>query len=539
MKKYIIVATAFAITSVVVAQKTKVQTAYSYNEAFERNEKCSELASGIEAINAAIEHEQTKDWAKTWYYRGNLYFNLLASNNQECKAIDAGALEKCADSYLKTLVLNFEDLELKKLDLQKEDGSDMMKFFGALQNNSRVDDEMYTADIMGRKLPGLASLFANEGVGNFTKKDYKAAQASFGKSMLLNQLGGKMDTTILYNTALASEYAGDNDAAKQLYDALIMLKYNVDGNGADLYRSMSKMYKKEGNKEKAMEYIKKGRAAYPNNNNLIVEELEDYLQSEKYEEALQNLNIAIVNDQKNEVLYFARGTVYENLNASTIKIGMTEKEIITILGESKDKSLPITTKYGTRIVWKYPNHNIFFDNGKVDIIEGAQDLAIADYKKALELKPSYYDAAFNLGAFYFNAGADKINESNKLALSETKKYEELKAGAKKDFEDAVPYVKKAHNLKPEDIDTGNMLIKLYTHTSQYDEAKVVKYKIEVGSLAPIGTKDETVRSIYGEPDKINRTTNENGVSEQWIYSRYKTYLYFKENKLSSIQESVE
>lgn len=422
MKKYIIVATAFAITSVVIAQKTKVQTAYSYNEAFERNEKCSELASGIEAINSAIEHEQTKDWAKTWYYRGNLYFNLLASNNQECKAIDAGALEKCADSYLKTLVLNFEDLELKKLDLQKEDGSDMMKFFGALQNNSRVDDEMYTADIMGRKLPGLASLYANEGVGNFTKKDYKAAQASFGKSMLLNQLGGKMDTTILYNTALASEYAGDNDAAKQLYDALIMLKYNVDGNGADLYRSMSKMYKKEGNKEKAMEYIKKGRAAYPNNNNLIVEELEDYLQSEKYAEALQNLNIAIGNDQKNEVLYFARGTVYENLKES--------------------------------------------------------DKAIADYKKALELKPAYYDAAFNIGAFYFNAGADKINESNKLALNETKKYEELKAGAKKDFEDAVPYVEIAHNTKPEDVDTGNMLIKLYTHTGQYDKAKEIKAKYQ-------------------------------------------------------------
>jgi len=422
-KKYILVVTAFVLTSAVEAQKTKVQSAYSYNEAFQRNGKCSELANGVEAINSAIEHEQTKEWAKTWYYRGNIYFNLLASNDQECKKIDANALEKCADSYLKTLVLNFVDPELKKLDLQKEDGSDMMKFFGALQNKTtKVDDEMYTAEIRGRKLPGLAGEYANEGIRKFTKKEYKAAQENFSKSLLLNQLGGKMDTVIMYNTALASEYAGDNEAAKQLYDALIMLKYNVDGNGADLYRSMSKIYKKEGNKEKAMEYIKKGRAAYPNNNNLIVEELEDYLQSEKYDEALQNLNIAIGNDEKNEVLYFARGTVYENLKES--------------------------------------------------------DKAILDYKKALELKPAYYDAAFNLGAFYFNAGADKINESNKLALSETKKYDELKAGAKKDFEDAVPFVETAHNLKPEDVDTGNMLIKLYTHTGQYDKAKEIKAKYQ-------------------------------------------------------------
>jgi tetratricopeptide (TPR) repeat protein len=422
MKKFILIILAITTTSVGFAQKNKVVSAYNYNKAFERSRKCNELNNGLEAINIAIEHDQTKGWAKTWYYRGNLYFNILASKDQACKSLDAAALEKCTDSYLKTLVLNFDDPELKKLDLQKEDGSDILKFFGAIQNKSKVDDEMYTADIMGRKFPGLAGEYANKGIQDFGKKDYKAAQESFGKSMLLSQFSGKVDTMVMYNTALASEYAEDFDAAKQLYDALIMYKYNVDGNGPDLYRSMSRIYKNEGNKEKAIEYIKKGRKAYPDNNNLIVEELEDYLQSGKHQEALANLNTAITNDEKNEVLYFARGTVYENL-----------KEI---------------------------------------------DKAVLDYKKALELKPDYYDAAFNLGAFYFNSGADKINESNKLPLNETKKYEALKSAAKVDFEAAVPYVEMAHKIKPGDADTGNMLIKLYTHTGQYDKAKEIKAKFQ-------------------------------------------------------------
>ena len=422
MKKYILILAAIVTTSVVYSQKNKVVSAYNYNKAFSRSGKCKELVSGIEAIDLAIQHDQTKSWAKTWYYRGNLYYNIIASNDQECKVIDADALEKCADSYLKALVLNFDDPELKKLDLEKEDGSDMMKFFTALQSNPKVDDEMYTADIMGRKLPGLAGEYANEGITKFTAKDYKGAQESFGKSMLLSQMGGKMDTMVMYNTALASEYAEDFDAAKQLYDGLIMLKYNVDGNGPDLYRSMAKIYKKEGNKEKAAEYISKGRKAYPDNNNLLVEELEGFLASGNHEEALTNLNAAIVNDEKNHVLYFARGTVYESLKQ--------------------------------------------------------EDNAVTDYKKALELKPDYYDAAFNLGAYYFNMGADKINESNKLPLSASKKYEALKVEAKKYFETAVPFVETANKLNPGDAGTGTMLIKLYTHTGQYDKAKEIKAKFK-------------------------------------------------------------
>lgn len=422
MKKYILIITAIATTSAVFGQRAKVVSAYNYDKAFARSGKCSGLKDGLEAINLAIEHEQTKAEAKTWYYRGNLYYSIIASKDEACKVLSDDALSNCTDSYLKALVLNFQDPELKKLDLQKEDGSDLMKFFTALQNNSRVDDEVYTHDIMTKKFPGLAGEYANRGIQNFTKKDYKGAQESFGKSMLLSQFSGKMDTMILYNTALASEYAEDYDAAKQLYDALIALNYNIEGNGPDLYRSMSRIYKKEGNKEKAMEYIKKGRIAYPENNNLIVEELEDYLQSGNSEKALENLNVAIANDPANSVLYFARGTVNENLK-------QTEK-------------------------------------------------AIADYKKALEIKPDYFDAAFNLGAYYFNAGADKINDANKLPLNEAKKYDALKLEAKTEFEKAVPFIEKAHALNEADTDTGNMLIKLYTHTGQYDKVKEIKAKYQ-------------------------------------------------------------
>jgi len=422
MKKTVLTITTIVVASLGFAQKAKVVSAYNYNKAFERSLKCSELVDGLAAINEAINDAEAKEWAKTWYYRGNLYFNVLASktSKESCVSLDADALEKCTDSYMKAMVLNFQDAELKKLDLEKDE--DVMKFFMALQNQSKVDDEMYTMDIIGRKIPGLAGEYGNKGIGQFQSKDYKGAQESFGKSMMLSQLSGKMDTMMMYNTALASELAGDNATAKQVYEGLIMLKYNVDGNGPNLYMSLSKIYKKEGDVAKADEIVKKGRKAYPNDYNLIVTELDGYLAAGKHQEALTNLDLAITNNPKNEVLYFARGTVYENLKN--------------------------------------------------------EEKAVADYKKAIEIKPDYYDAHFNLGAYFFNKGAEKINEANALPYNETKKFEAMKLEAKKLFETSIPSIEKANELNPKDVDTANMLIKVYTQTEQYDKAKATKAKYQ-------------------------------------------------------------
>lgn len=422
MKKTVLTITTIVVASLGFAQKAKVVSAFNYNKAFERSLKCSELVDGLAAINDAITDAEAQTWAKTWYYRGNLYFNVLASktSKESCVSLDADALEKCTDSYMKAMVLNFQDAELKKLDLEKDE--DVMKFFMALQSQSKVDDEMYTMDIIGRKIPGLAGEYGNKGIGQFQSKDYKGAQESFGKSMMLSQLSGKMDTMMMYNTALASELAGDNATAKQVYEGLIMLKYNIDGNGPNLYMSLSKIYKKEGDTAKAEEVVKKGRKAYPNDYNLIVTELDGYLAAGKHQEALTNLDLAITNNPNNEVLYFARGTVYENLKN--------------------------------------------------------EEKAVADYKKAIEIKADYYDAHFNLGAYFFNKGAEKINEANALPYNETKKFEAMKLEAKKLFETSIPSIEKANELNPKDVDTANMLIKVYTQTEQYDKAKAIKAKYQ-------------------------------------------------------------
>ena len=48
--------------------------------------------------------------------------------------------------------------------------------------------------------------------------------------------------------------------------------------------------------------------------------------------------------------------------------------------------------------------------------------------------------------------------------------------------------------------------------------------------------DDVLASAWGKPDKINRSTNKYGTSEQWVYrNRVEGYLYFDNDVLTAIQ----
>lgn len=65
-------------------------------------------------------------------------------------------------------------------------------------------------------------------------------------------------------------------------------------------------------------------------------------------------------------------------------------------------------------------------------------------------------------------------------------------------------------------------------------------KAEIGGpldWPEIGMTAERVRQTrWGRPDSINSTTTARGTSEQWVY-KYRGYLYFNNDVLTSIQQS--
>ncbi len=387
--------------------------------------------------------------------RGNIYFAI--SEDKNCKSQDADALNKAFDSYSKALKYNIQDTAYHNLDIENNQ-EDAVKFFQALMNkNTKMDDPAYTADIIGVRFPIMSNRFLNQGVEQYQGKDFEKSYESFGKSVALAQMGGRIDTLGIYYAAISAEKSNKKKEAKELYIVLITLKYfgekeaigaicndgttsNATDNGAcskhggvkewilseygygpKIHAYLSQLYKEEGDKEKANEIIKQGRTQYPNDKGLIIEELDYYLQSGKNQEALTNLNLAIEKDPNNHLLHYAQGTILDKM--------------------------------------------------------GENDKAEASYKKAIELSPEYFDANYNLGAMYFNKGVEWNNKANDLPLNEKKKYQEYSKNAEDQFKNALPYLEKAHQINPADVDVAKPLLKIYQMTNATDKYKALKDKI--------------------------------------------------------------
>ena len=85
-----------------------------------------------------------------------------------------------------------------------------------------------------------------------------------------------------------------------------------------------------------------------------------------------------------------------------------------------------------------------------------------------------------------------------------------------------------------DIDFDELFVKMDENAIKTIEDQ---YQVQINRVEPsIGmTADEVKESTWGEPIKINKTTTEYGVDEQWVYDDYK-YIYLEDGIVTAIQE---
>lgn len=383
--------------------------------------KYNELDKAKEAIDAALVHEKTMNDPKTWWYAGQIYHGIHV--DKKFKNLDNEAVNKAFDAYKKAMSLNFKDPENHGLDISKED--DLVKFIQLLMNQktSYVDDEI-VMDILMNRFPSLANIFVNKGVSEYKdSKNYPSALKSFENSLFLSTLSGKIDTPIYYYAALAADKAKDFDKSIKYYDMITKVGYGADmKEKASMFYLKAKVYEEKQDTAKYLETIKKGIEKYPEGSSPLVTELiNHYLVTKQGDKAIEYLKIAIEKDPANATYYFAQGSLYDS-------------------------------------------HFQDVDN------------AAKAYKKAIELKPDYFDAYYNLGALYYNKGAAIIDKANDE--KDFKKYEVLKKEADGVFDVSLPYLEKAHELNPDDLSTLQSLKTLYYRTGNLEKHDAIKAKID-------------------------------------------------------------
>ena len=90
---------------------------------------------------------------------------------------------------------------------------------------------------------------------------------------------------------------------------------------------MSSILIEEGKTDKALEYLALGRESFEEDQGLINTEINLYIQLGRTSELIGKLGEAIALDEENELLYFNRGTIYDQEG----DINNAEKDYITAI----------------------------------------------------------------------------------------------------------------------------------------------------------------------------------------------------------------
>ena len=153
-----------------------------------------------------------------------------------------------------------------------------------------------------------------------------------------------------------AELGKDDDNAIKYYTMLVDLKYPQ----APVYSSLVIMLINKGKFDEAKAVIEKGKALFPDNFDMLIAETNVFLKTGQTEKALNALQSALKKDSTNQTIYFAVGANYN------------------ILGNDATKPADF----------------------RADCYKRAE----AAYLKALQLKPDYFDASYNLGALVCQQG---------------------------------------------------------------------------------------------------------------------------------------
>lgn len=235
----------------------------------------------------------------------------------------------------------------------------------------------------------------------YETSDFCGAAGNFESAKLISEKFGITDSVGIFNTAYCSDRCGNLDKALTGYKKSAELGYNVPA----VYLYMSEVYTKQGKIDEAKKVLADARAKYPKDVELLRGEVNFMLNDQQYDKALDLLKSLAASDPKNETVWFVLGATHEKLG------NVTEQE--------------------------------------------------KAYKTAVDLKPNYFDALFNLGATYYNQGVEQMKECDKIPPRETAKYDDCAAKSKVYFTKSIEFLERAYKERPEDRDIISALSEGY------------------------------------------------------------------------------
>ncbi len=391
-KNFVFLIVALFIATACLSQPRPVKNA-------ERELEKNNITLAKQLIDEAIKDPKAQADARSFFVKSKIYAEIFASQDPSVKALHEDPLSVAWEAVMK----------------------------------ARATPKVNQAILLGEMMQ-LSGQFFNSGVINFDSRNYERASRDLEKSFNINKdyVKSGIDTLTLFYAGIAAQLANQYDRAEDFYNQLLEMNYNQ----ADLYSQLSSLFLVQDEIEEAKKYIKLGREKFPDNIQLIFNEINVYLAANDNENAQKALELAISRDPENPNLYFVMGS---NFNAMIDK-AKTEEERIFAYNE-----------------------------------------AIKGYTGAIELDPDYFDAVFNLGVLYFNEGSRLFVLADELFRNYSRENERLAMAKEKEAREfwnkSEPFFLRAKSLlKPNDPNTSYVtrsLRELYLRTRQNEKLQKI------------------------------------------------------------------
>ncbi len=268
-----------------------------------------------------------------------------------------------------------------------------------------------------------------DAVDKYNAKIYDLAGDLFASSYTYAKMGNVNDTGSVYNAAVAFNLAKLPVKSVVWYNVLFNMSYD----NVTIYSEYINMLNDLEQTDKAREVAAKGRELFPEDQAILISEANVFLKLNETEKALANLETVISYKTDNYNIFYAIGSMYN------------------VIFEDDTKS----------------QEDRFFAFAK----------ASSAYKTAIEMEPTFFDATYNLGAIIFNKGVYFLEKADALPFGD-KKYDETKKKGLAFLVEALPYLEKALELKPDDSRTLFSLKQVYSRTGDLEKYKIVNDKLK-------------------------------------------------------------
>lgn len=356
-------------------------------------------------IKGALENAETKDDAKTWFVAGTIEDQQF-SNERTKQVLGQQPNESVMYEALGGVLPYFE----KALELDQ-----------APNEKGKVKPR-FTKDIKS-VLGANHVYYINGGAYYFDQKDYKKAYDFFEQYLKISDMPlfkgeavAQRDSnfmTVQFYAAVAATQLGDSKTAIAALDRAKSMDYRA----SDIYQYLCYEYEQAKDSVNLEKTLIEGLGKFPEESYFLLSLINNYIYSNRNEQAIEYLNAAIAKDANNAQLYDVMGRVYET---------------------------------------------------------GLKDFAKAEeqFKKALSINPDYLESLSNLGRVYYNQGVNKQGEAN--MINDAKQYQEELGKAKELFKQALPYFEKAHQLKPEEREYMTALRGIYYNLNMGKEFDAIE-----------------------------------------------------------------